>query len=261
MRFNVVVATHHKTGTVWMSTVFKAISKGLGATFIDFWSHYDRLDRPLRSPFVLFNHDSMFLQYSDVLAREDVRVLHLIRDPRDVLISAMHYHKISTEAWLQQPAAGQHEVGYQRKLTSFATPVEQYLFELENATNSTIEDMLDWKYDRANCFELRYEDLRRDHSMALWSRIVSFLGFEEAERVFCKDCFWTHGLFGVAANANRRHVRSGDVAQWKREFTAELALAFVERFPDALQILGYEPDDLWIERFGERSEAGRIAAD
>src|SRR3979409_1439354 len=98
MKFNIVVATHHKTGTVWMSSVFKAISKALGASYIDFWSHYGRLDSLLKTPFVLFNHDSMFLQHSDILVRDDVRVLHLIRDPRDVLISAMHYHKTSSEA-------------------------------------------------------------------------------------------------------------------------------------------------------------------
>ena len=45
MKFNVVVATHHKTGTVWMSAVFSAIAKELGASYIDFWSHYGRLDR------------------------------------------------------------------------------------------------------------------------------------------------------------------------------------------------------------------------
>jgi hypothetical protein len=238
-----------------MSTVFKAISKGVGSTFIDFWSHYDRLDHLLTPPFVLFNHDSMFLQFSDVLTREDVRVLHLIRDPRDVLISAMHYHKTSTEAWLRQPARGHGGTGYQSKLTSFASPFEQYVFELENATNSIIEDMLDWQYDRANCLELRYEDLRLDNALALWSRIVSFLGFEEAEQDFCKDCFWKHSLFGGAASVNRRHARSGDVAQWKREFTPELAHAFVDRFPDALQVLGYESDDRWIERLGEKVEA------
>jgi hypothetical protein len=254
MRLNVVVATHHKTGTVWMATVFKAISKGLGASFIDFWSHYDRLDQLLKPPFVLLNHDSMFLQHSDILARGDVRTLHLIRDPRDVLISAMHYHKTSTEPWLQQPAPGHHGIGYQQKLTSLTSTFEQYLFEMENASHDIIEDMLDWQYDRANCFEVRYEDLRLDESMALWSQIASFLGFDDGELALCKDCFWQHSLFG-GANVNRRHARSGDVAQWKREFTPELARAFVERFPDALQLLGYESDDRWVERLGHKAAA------
>lgn len=255
MKFNVVVATHHKTGTLWMSSVFNAIAKALGARYLDFWSHYGRLDPLLRTPFVLFNYDSRFRQHSDILARDDVRILHLIRDPRDVLISAMHYHKISDEAWLHQTVPGSDDVPYQRKLNSFATPFEQYLFEMENASSSTIEDMLDWQYDRANCLEIRYEDLRLDHSLALWAQILAFLGFDQAEQNTCRECIWNHSLFGRAAGLNRRHVRSGDVAQWKRVFTRKLAQAFIYRFPDALQELGYEPDDRWIERLGEAAEA------
>jgi hypothetical protein len=38
-------------------------------------------------------------------------------------------------------------------------------------------------------------------------------------------------------------------------FTRKLAQAFVYRFPDALQALGYEPDDRWIERLGEAANA------
>lgn len=255
MKLNVVVATHHKTGTVWMSSVFQAIAKGLDASFIDFWSHYDRLDRLLAPPFVLFNHDSMFLRHSHVLDRDDVRILHLIRDPRDVLISAMHYHKTSNEAWLREAAPGGGDLGYQRKLNSLATPFEQYLFELENSTNDIIEDMMDWQYGRANCLETRYEELRLDRSMARWSQILAFLGFDEAEQGIGKDCFWKHSLFGEPSRANSRHVRSGDVAQWKREFTPKLAQAFVERFPDALQVLGYEPDNRWIDHLEATADA------
>ena len=204
MKFNVVVTTHHKTGTVWMLSVFSAIAKAVGAGYIDFWSHYGRLDPLLRTPFILFNYDSTFRRHSNILAREDVRILHIIRDPRDVLISAMHYHKTADEAWLHQTVPGGDDVPYQRKLNSFATPFEQYLFEMENASSSTIEDMLDWRYDRPNCLEIRYEDLRVDHSMVLWSQILAFLGFDESEQKACKDCFWNYSLFGGAAGAKSR---------------------------------------------------------
>jgi hypothetical protein len=73
--------------------VFKAIARRLNANYVDFWSHYGRLDRVLKTPFILMNHNSIFSQHAKELRREDVRILHLIRDPRDVLISAMHYHK------------------------------------------------------------------------------------------------------------------------------------------------------------------------
>ena len=70
-------------------------------------------------------------------------------------------------------------------------------------------------------------------AMALWSQIVTFLGFDESEQKTCKESIWNHSLFGKAAGLDRGHVRSGDVAQWKREFTPKLAQAFVHRFPDA----------------------------
>jgi hypothetical protein len=247
LNFNVVVATHHKTGTVWMATVFEAITRQLGAAYVDFWAHYGRLEHEITSPFVLLNHDSTFLQHADILRRRDVRILHVIRDPRDVLISAMHYHKTSSESWLHEAAPGKGNVSYQQRLNALATPFEQYVFELENATSSTIDGMLEWQYGRENCIEVRYEELWQDRSMALWSDILDFLGFDERERELCRSCFWEHSLFGEAGRANRRHARSGEVAQWKNEFTPELARAFVYHFPDALRVLGYETDERWIE--------------
>jgi hypothetical protein len=255
MKFNVVVATHHKTGTVWMASVFKAIAKRMRANYIDFWSNYGRLDPLLKTPFVVFNYDSNFLQHSGLLRRDDVRILHLIRDPRDVLISAMHYHKTSDEDWLHRTVPDNGDVTYQHKLNSLATPFDQYLFELEHSTSTTIEDMLDWQYGRANCMDVRYEDLFQDRSMVLWSSILAFLGFDESEQDFCKDTFWKYSLFGEAPGANRRHARSGEVAQWKHEFSPKLAQAFVDRFPDALQVLGYESDDQWIEHLREVGKA------
>ena len=256
MKYNIVVATHHKTGTVWMSSVFKALAKKLRANYIDFWEHYGKLDPLLNKPFVVFNYDSNFGQHAGLLRREDVRVLHLIRDPRDVLISAMHYHKTSDEPWLHKKVPANDDVDYQHKLNSLKTPFDQYIFELEHSTNTTIEDMLDWQYGRANCMDVRYEELFQDRDMKLWSSIQEFLGFDAAEQAFGKECFWKYSLFGEAPGANRRHARSGEVQQWRHEFSPELAQAFVDRFPDALQVLGYETDDRWIEDLGQQVRTG-----
>lgn len=247
MKHNVVVTTHHKTGTVWMSTVFKAIARSVGANYIDFWDQYDRLERALRPPFILFNHDSTFVQHAGVLRRPDVRILHLIRDPRDVLISAMHYHRTAQEPWLLERPPGNDNAPYRERLNALPTEFEQYVFELENSTSSTIEAMLDWRYDRANCLDVRYEDLWHDRSMELWTRILDFLGFEESEHEAGRTAFWANSLFGTAGRGHRSHARSGEAAQWRHKFTPELARAFVERFPEALQELGYEEDDRWIE--------------
>jgi Sulfotransferase domain len=246
MKYNVVVATHHKTGTVWMDGVFKAIASDLGARYVDFKAQYGQLKEALRAPFILFNNDSDFRAYSHILGRDDVRILHLIRDPRDVLISAMHYHRKSTESWLHEPVPGYNNITYQRRLKALRTKFHQYEFEMDHSTAGTVQGMLKWRYGRSNCFEARYEDLRQDEQLAYWSKITTFLGFEEAEQETCSRRFWENSLFGGLSRLGNKHVRSGDVAQWKREFTIKLAYAFLARFPGALQSLAYETDHRWV---------------
>jgi hypothetical protein len=246
MKYNVVVATHHKTGTVWMDGVFKKIADDIGVQYLDFRSQYGRLEHRLQEPFILFNYDSDFRDHAHMLERDDVRVLHLIRDPRDVLISAMHYHMKSAESWLHTPVPGYNNVTYQRHLKALPTRLEQYVYEMEHSTAGTLRDMLGWRYGRANCFEARYETLRRDTDLSYWTGIAEFLGFDETEQQSCRKRFWENSLFGGLSRLGNKHVRSGDVSQWKREFDRELAYAFVYRFPRALQALRYERDNRWL---------------
>ena len=51
---------------------------------------------------------------------------------------------------------------------------------------------------------------------------------------------------GNLSRLGNKHVRSGAIAQWRREFTPELAAAFLKRFPGVLQSLGYETSDAWV---------------
>jgi Sulfotransferase domain len=246
MKYNVVVATHHKTGTVWMDGVFKAIAKDLGVRYLDFKAQHQDLPQALDEPFILFNSDSSFRAHADILKRDDVRVLHVIRDPRDVVISAMHYHRKSGESWLHEPVPGYDNITYQRRLKALPTRYHQYVYEMDHSTSATVREMTQWQYGHANCFEARYENLRQDTSLSYWTAIMSFLGFDDTEQKSCSHRFWENSLFGGLPRLGNKHVRSGDVAQWKNEFTLKLACAFIARFPFALQTLGYESDHKWV---------------
>jgi Sulfotransferase domain len=259
MKYNIVVATHHKTGTVWMDGVFKAIARDFDAQFINCRSQSPRSIAALRTPFVLFNYDSDFAWHPEILDRDDVRIMHLIRDPRDVLISAMHYHRKSTEAWLHEPIPGYDRITYQAALRALPTKLEKYVFELEHSTAGTIRDLLAWQYRRPNCFEARYEYLRQDTQLEYWRRITSFLGFRGADQAIVDRRFWQNSLFGGLPRLGNRHVRSGEVAQWKREFTRDLAYAFLKRFPNALQALGYEMNNAWVSKLQPANSQGVIA--
>ncbi|HSI00862.1 MAG TPA: sulfotransferase domain-containing protein [Reyranella sp.] len=246
MKYNLVVATHHKTGTVWMDGVFKAIAKSFGVRYVNFRAEQSRLSDLDHGRFILFCYDSQFREHAPLLDREDVKILHLVRDPRDVVISAMHYHKGSRESWLHEPIPGYDNATYQRALRRQPTRFLQYVFEMENSSASTLRDMMSWRYGRANCCEVRYEDLRQDSDLTYWQRITSSLGFSPDEQPMASRSFWQNSLFGGLPRLGNRHIRSGTVAQWKHEFTPELARAFLKRFPDVLQRLGYETSDAWV---------------
>jgi len=259
MRYNLVVATHHKTGTVWMDGVFKAIAGDLGARYVNFRTQCGELKGLLGSPFVLFCYDSDLGEHAPLLDREDVRILHLIRDPRDVVISAMHYHKASRETWLHEPIPGYDNLTYQRALRSLPTRFAQYVFEMDNSSASTLRDMANWRYRRANCFEARYEDLRQDDELVYWRRIMTFLGFDSEQQLIGARRFWQNSLFGGLPRLGNKHVRSGAIAQWRREFTPALANAFLERFPGLLQSLGYETSDGWVRELEDGPVSGMLS--
>jgi hypothetical protein len=258
MRYNIVVATHHKTGTVWMDGVFKAIAGDLGVRYINFRNEHGRLKELVHSPFVLFCYDSDFGEYAPVLDRKDVRTVHLVRDPRDVVISAMHYHKAAREGWLHEPIPGYDDLTYQRALQQLPTRFAQYIFEMENSSASTLRDMAAWRYGRANCFEARYEALRQDRELEYWHKITDFLGLDAAEQTLADRRFWQNSLFGGLSLFGNRHVRSGAVAQWQRAFTPALGEAFLERFPGLLQSLGYETSDGWVQALKWADEPGLL---
>jgi len=192
--------------------------------------------------------------HGDVVVGRAARRLAL-EHPRDVIISAMHYHRKSNESWLHEPVPGYDDVTYQRRLKELPTKHQQYIYEMEHSSAATIHDMLCWCYDEPNSFEARYEDLRLDADLSMWRRIVTFLGFDAAERRICEESYWRNSLFGGLSRLGNKHIRSGDVGQWKREFTVPLAYVFLARFPGALQTLGYESDHGWILDLQRRQPA------
>ena len=178
MKSCAVVATHHKTGTVWMRSIFRGIANELDIPFANMKKRDVKAPSNIDIPSILFNDHSHFINAPWMLSHSQCRLLHIIRDPRDVLISAMNYHRTARERWLQK---AQHEFQgktYQEKLNSLPDDHARYLFEMENSTMRIITDMQVWKYDMPGCFECKYEDLIADVNMELFSKVFRHFGFE-----------------------------------------------------------------------------------
>jgi hypothetical protein len=245
-----LVATYHKTGTVWMATTFRRICTALDIRF----AQPKKTGSPdVTPPVVIFDGRSFRRQDLRWLVEVDsFRIFHLIRDPRDVVISAMHYHRTSEEDWLHRPDEAFGGNTYQQALNRVADDRQGYIFEMDNITGMAIRNMLRWDYSRANSFECKYEDLIMDTQTELFGRVVRHLGFADAEIDICRKQFWDASIFG-GKDRNRKplHIRSGAARQWPSVFDRGLGEAFVERFGEALVTLGYEPDNSWVSRLPE----------
>jgi hypothetical protein len=255
MHATAILALHHKGGSAWLHATFQSIGKRLNVPYrrIDGDEELSADDRapPVIISFLNANAQKRGWMFED----PSCKILHMIRDPRDIIISGMHYHLKSTEAQLHIPRKDFGGLTYQQKLNSLDTVKERYLFELANSPG--VKQMKIWGHPRPNCFECKYEDLIQDTEMNLFSQIASYLGFLPDELPECRRIFWNNSLFGGKADEKARgtslHLRSGEARQWQSVFDQELGTAFVQTFGDMLIRFGYEPDNSWVSRLAPKA--------
>jgi hypothetical protein len=89
---------HHKMGTVWITRVLESIAQVYGLSVQKI-----KLDTEPLLP----GTDICIAMHSDLkLARiGDFVGSHMIRDPRDAIVSGYFYHLWTTEAWVLEPRA------------------------------------------------------------------------------------------------------------------------------------------------------------
>jgi hypothetical protein len=138
LKYCAVIATHHKTGTIWMRSVFQAIAKQLSVSF----HHRARLAKPsaesLSVPSIVFDQHSRFPNCGWMLKHPECRVLHLIRDRRDVIVSGAHYHGTASEPGLLEPREAFDGLTYQQKINSLPDDQSRYLFEMHSLNSSAL---------------------------------------------------------------------------------------------------------------------------
>jgi hypothetical protein len=235
--FKILVGTHHKTGTVWLDSIFRAICQNYSLEF------YSGTQRELPSKFDVFFQDHS--EFSLHCLHSQLRGVHIIRDPRDVIISGCFYHQTSKEAWLHQPKKSLQGLSYHEKINSYKNIDDKILFEMENAGYRTIMDMLCWNYTLPCFFELKYEHLIGDLDLILFREAFSFLGFPCTEIPNIVNIASTNSIFS-SQFAKSEHVRSGEVRQWKKYFKPIHKKRLLEIFDDALIQLEYEKDESWV---------------
>ncbi len=209
---------------------------------------------PQNGPALCVNWDSRFPK--QFIEDPRARFFHIVRDPRDVLVSGYRYHlkpKLSNEGWLYRPRSELGGRSYHHQINSLPDRVSKMLFEMCGKHAVTVRDMRAWPYGHKHVVDLRYEDLIYDTDCRQFKNAIEGLdvaGFNVEQIV---ASYWSNSLFGGLENASnqpqnvRRHISNGATQQWRENLPREVAKIYAEKFGDALIELGYASDMKWVE--------------
>jgi Sulfotransferase domain len=241
-----VHGAHHKVGTVWFQRVLSTVAGFYGLRFAEVPAAYGSApSAPVFGPdidIVVFDRANDF-RPEDGGARE-YRGSHLIRDPRDVVVSGYHYHLRTDEAWVRVPKERFGGLSYQ----AFLQSVDEHdglLAEIDRSARSSLAEMGAWSYGRPEILELRYEDAVRDE-VETFTRLFRFYGLNEAaveQAMTIVDQFSRQR--GPQAGVPDRHVRSGQPGEWRRFFGDDHVARFKQLTGDLVVRLGYEEGSDW----------------
>ena len=273
---------HHKCATMWLNRIISGVCTKLGRSFA---AVYDENDFNRDLPGYVSEHKVDFLSYGNA-DLQFVKGLgphlgfHIIRDPRDIVVSAYfsHLRSHSTSDWPEL-------VRYREKLNSVSKD-EGLALEIKNRAQE-FQHLADWDYSQESIFEVRFEDLVArsyenilqifdhlqliDDSAYRWADRARFLGLElldfaipasrrsvtrriKPERISGAEVLviaWRNRFQAQTAGRKQgeenvsSHYRKGLPGDWRNHFQPEHVQLFKSLYPDLLTSLGYEASDDW----------------
>lgn len=227
-----LVGTFHKTGTILMRTIMRRVSAACGLTF---WAPGPA---PLPANWnVLFHVNSNFPR--DIVEKRYPTAI-VVRDPRDVVISAAHYHCTQAtpgDAWLHVPDPKLGGETYGQRISALPTDDDRYIFEMQNKSADTISRMLRFPRKLPNVLVMRFEDLVVDSELTAYRRMFTWLGLPQDCMSKALDIARANSIF--AGGGRTTHVRSGRPEEWRTKFSPRVLAAFNESFPGVAEELGY----------------------
>lgn len=231
----ILIGTHHKTGVGLMNQIFGIIGQNYNLT------------RYIGDGANSYHFDIFHLWHSNFdfnIIDFDYRGLHIIRDPRDVIVSGMFYHQKADEKWLDEPNDKFDGKSYREMIKGFDSIDDKITFEMENRAKETIDDMISWDYDKVNFYETKLETLMTDYDLFEFHKIFTHLGFPGKHIPYLLKIAYKRSIFSGNLKGHH-HVRSGKTSQYKEYFKPEHKERFIELFGDVLIKLGYENDNDW----------------
>jgi hypothetical protein len=258
----ICIFCYHKVGTALLSKIFGQICKAADLSFQVLYGKQTQL--PQDFDVTLFAHSLVdFNKKSSPFIG-----VHIIRDPRDIIVSGYLHHCRTVEKWCTNtdfsqntpilfprvPLSQQHRtekwkiryleslegISYQQKLLNMSVQ-DGLLFEMSHYGAWTIQSMREWDYHQDNILELQFESLMNNYDNT-FRLIFSFLGFSETEIEVAISIAEKHDIGRKSSKEIQKmtHVYSKKTTKWAEYFDQIHREAFYNKFGDVLIELDYE---------------------
>lgn len=273
---------HHKCASTWMCGICRPVSRELGLNFA-YLPTSKSFDEDLaghirKNAIGFFCYVNANIDCFRKLPK--FRAFHMIRDPRDVLVSAYfsHLHSHGTNNWPEL-------IEYRDRLKK--VDLAEGLFLEMDFRKQQYQEMHDWNYSQPNILEVKMEDaIQNPHEKIV--EIFNFLGIVDNHiwRIMPRLVREVNGALNRARLCGNKwipfrlpqrriplerillhihqnrysvksggrtpgqeniysHYRKGVPSDWMNYFGTEHKKAFKERFNHVLVKLGYEKDANW----------------
>lgn len=244
---SIFIAGYPKSGTNWLTYL---VSAAFGIPALEPWKRLT----PSWKSHIFHIHNIHLIN----LARTRRRTIYLIRDGRDVVVSAYFHHvrecssktRHRLEKALNRPLDREHA---RDNLPRYIEYLMTHPFDFHGLNYAKHIDL--WRRYKSEYILVRYEDLLANGPWEL-ERIYKRL-FGQAASEACKarfECVSHEHEF--SRTANRRagiedtasFLRKGVHGDWMNYFTKEASLVYSEFAGHILVEFGYEKDCQWVTR-------------
>lgn len=239
---DMMIVSYPKSGNTWLRFLIANAISEESATFEniekiipDIYQNYNKYLLRLSSPRILKSHEPFNKEYK--------KVLYIVRDPRDIILSYYRYHK----------KKGSIELGLD---------IEEYTKIFIRQSVTKIEDFGTWgenvgswvgaKEGRDDFKLIRYEDLRRNTSNIL-AEVLTFLGINYSKKSIIRavknssidnmrvlEQFNNNSWVSIAgSDPGIPFIGPGEVGGWRSNLSIRSVQLIEKSWPELMAELGY----------------------